>query len=179
MRRRASGFTLFELILVLVILSILGVLVLPSFTGSRDRSRVESQARAAIALARKAHALASAEGRTYLLVIDREAGELRLARHREPLAEVTDEDDPELDAPEDAPWATRFPFLEAVEVESFELGGELVEEGGEVKSRLAFRANGEADDGRVIFAKADERIAVRVDPYLGIARIEAADEDAE
>jgi hypothetical protein len=110
-------------------------------------------------------------------VIDRESGELRLARRREPLAEVTDDDDPELDAPENAAWTTRVAFMESVVLESFELDGEVVEPGGDVKTQVAFLANGEADDSRLIFRKDDERIAVRVDPYLGIARITDPAED--
>jgi type II secretion system protein H len=171
--RRRRGYTLLELLLVLVIIAILGILVLPSFTGGRDRRAVETQARTTVALARKARALASSEGRTYLLVVDRQAAQLRLARRREPLAEPTDEDDPELDAPEGALWTSAVPFEEAVQVESFERDGAATE--SDETPQIAFRASGEADDGRLVFAKDGERLAVRVDPYLGIARIEEAE----
>jgi type II secretion system protein H len=174
LRTRRTGFTLLELLLVLVIVAVLAVFVLPSLTGSRDRRNVEVQSRSALALTRKARALASAEGRVYVLVVDREKRELSLARRRDPLAEATNEDDPELDAPEDAAWRSPISFEEGVALESFEQDGELVETEGAL--HVAFFPVGEADDVRLLFQSGDDRLQVRVDPALGLARVEEVDE---
>ena len=183
-RRNTSqhqAFTILELLLVMVVIAVVGVLVLPSISNATASGRVEHQARAVLALARKAHALSAAEGRTYLLVIDSEKRELRLARRRDPLAEPTDDEDPELDVPATQQrWARPATFFNDVELEQVTLGEEEeVELGGE-PIKIAFEPSGQADEARLVFlGPKGERRVVEVDPILGVARIVPFEEGEE
>lgn len=178
--RNTKAFTVLELLLVMVVIAVVGVLVLPAVSNATASGRVEHQARAVLALARKAHALSAAEGRTYLLVIDSEKNEVRLARSRDPLAEPTDEDDPELDVPATQPrWAQPARFFEDVQLEQATLGEEEVDLSGD-PIKIAFAPSGEAEDIRLVFlGPAGERRVVTIDAVLGVARIVPVGEEDE
>ncbi|RMG19116.1 MAG: type II secretion system protein GspH [Planctomycetota bacterium] len=171
-----GGFTLLELLLVLVLLGILALLVAPRFAGARSAGALEAQARAAVALARKARALAAAEGRTYLLRIDPVHRTLRLARRRDPLAAPGDEDAPELDLGGDAVgWSAPLPFREGVVLRRVERGAPeapvAVDPGQDFD--LRFFPDGTGEDALLVFslAGADEERWVRFDAALGLARL--------
>lgn len=177
--RSRRAFTLIELLVVMVVVAAAGVMVVPRLAGSRARGRVLAQARTVATLAQAARARAASEGRTYLLIIDPEQGEARLARRRDPLAEATDEDDPEREpADAAASWSRGVAFeddVTLVEPLPSSLEGPLA---------IAFRPHGDADAAHVVFATADgtDRIAVVVDAAQGRCTIDetgaSAPEDA-
>ena len=105
-------------------------------------------------------------------LVDVEQRELFLARRRDPLAEPTSEDDPELDVPEDGPrWAEPVAFQEDVVLEAAEVSEEATEEGAAVW--VEFRPQGDADAAVLVFATSGGvQLSVVVDPNLGLARIE-------
>lgn len=165
--RRA--FTLLELLLVMLILAALALFVGPSAAGSRDRRSVEATARQALALCRLARARAAGEGRVYHLRVD--AQELALERARDPLLAPDDPDFPEREAPrEDESWSRPFVCAEEVVLIAAEHEGLLVE----TPLLIAFRPDGESDQAWLVWQAGDDRLALRIDPRLGRARIEEA-----
>lgn len=168
MTRRRS-FTLLELMLVMLILAALGLFVGPSLSGSRDRRRVEAAARQALAMCRLARARAAGEGRAYRLRVDQ--WELALERARDPLLAPDDEEDPEREAPrEDEGWSRPYVCEEGVTLV------EAWQEGLAVATPLTieFRPDGEADEAWLVWQAGEDRLALRLEPRLGRARIEEA-----
>ena len=175
---RRAGFTLLELLVVLVVIATLAALVAPSLTGSLARGRLDTTARAIVAQARKAKALATAEGRTYLLVIDPVGRELRLARRRDPLAAPSDPDDPEREPVADpAPdWARPVPFGDDVHLERALLdAGLLTEEELPLSEPLEvpFLPGGQSQELTFVFRLEgqEEQRAVQVLGPTGLARV--------
>jgi type II secretion system protein H len=74
--RCRSGFTLIELMVVMVILILLSALVAPAFTRQYYTARLNSAARNLVALMQYARSQAVVEGTTYRLNIDQEGGRL-------------------------------------------------------------------------------------------------------
>lgn len=151
----------------MAVIAAVGVMVVPRLAGSRVRGRVLAQARAVLTLAQTARARAASEGRTYLVIIDAETSTVTLGRRRDPLAEATDEEDPERE-PADATqsWSRALAFEEGVTlVEPAELEAPLA---------IAFRPHGDADAAHVVFAGPDgiDRVAVIVDPAQGRCTID-------
>jgi prepilin-type N-terminal cleavage/methylation domain-containing protein len=182
------GYTLLELILTIAVIAAVGVLVLPRLASGR-RGKVEDAARAALGLCRKARALAAAEGRTYVLVVDVEGGALRLARQRDPLAAPTDDERPELEAPqgdEDGEvgpprWARAVALGEEVTVAGAERGDLLEPEEvdlGEGALEVPFHANGASETTRIVFAtlQGADALTLEVDGPLGLARLRSPEE---
>ncbi len=168
------AFTLLELLCVLGVVAALAALAAPRLSASLGAGRLQAQARAAVALARKARALATSEGRAYLVVVDGEGRELRLARQRDPLA-APEGDDPEREALADAFWARPVPFEEGVEL--LEVQVDDAEEPassalGGAPPAIAFAPDGSAEAAILSFeGPAAERLEVWVDGPLGLARI--------
>lgn len=169
---RQRAFTLLELLLVLMVVSVFGALALPRMSGSLKHQRLQDQVRTTIALARKARALAASEGRAYVLVVDGEGRSLRLLRKRDPLAQAEGED-PELEPAEDpAPdWAQPWEFPEGVTLQGVERNEEQEET---QEAQIVFLPNGEAEAVRLTFGTGqsqDEQAVVEVLKPLGEARL--------
>jgi len=88
------GLTLIELMLVLVIIAALGGIVIPQFAGTRARFELDADARALLAMSRRARMVAVTEGRGCRLAIDPAARSYRLVRDADPLADPEDYVDP-------------------------------------------------------------------------------------
>lgn len=174
--RPRRGFTLIELLCVLAILAATAALVAPRLSGSFARSRLEDQARNAVVLCRQARALAAAEGRAALLVVDAEAESLRVLRRRDPLAPAAEGDDPELEVPEGDGdrWTRPVPFIEGVRLASAEVDGFAVEEG--LAAQVEFAPDGSATPAWLVFeSTAGAQLAVEVAGASGLARVAEAE----
>lgn len=173
---RRTGFTLLELLLVLLVVSTLALLVAPRLSGSTRLGRLRAQARTLVALGRRAKARAASEGRTYLLVVDGAEREARLARARDPLAAPDDEEDPEREAPaEGESWSRPLAFEDDVELVEVAVAEEERDPAEEVV--LAFRPQGDCDAASLVLEADGDRLEVTLDGPLGLARV--ADPDAE
>lgn len=178
-RPRQRAFTLLELLMVLAVVAVLAGFAAPRLAGSLKGQRLDAQARTVIALARKARALASAEGRSYELVFDPSAQTVRLARQRDPLAAPNDPEDPEREAlATDLEWARPLPFEEGVTLrEAAGAQGESLDLGQQFTIR--FYPDGSADARQVAFQIGTRTLRVEVRPHLGRAVLIEAATDAE
>lgn len=147
-RRGRSGFTLVELVVVLVLAAGLVALVLPSLTGTLDSARLRggaSQVRATLALARS---LAAHGGRARTVVIDLDRGEYGISGEKGKRA---------------LPGGIRFSLVRVGERESRE---------GEASIR--FFPDGSSGEAEIRLLSAGETgIRVLVEPLTGIASAEA------
>lgn len=177
-RGRARGFTLLELLLVCVLVASLAAIVAPSLSSSNQRSRLDSAARALVALGRGARARASADGRAYFLVVDPSRRELKVARQRDPLVAPDVEGDAEVEGDgwaDGAPWARTVELQEGVEVVRAEVGGLLVVAG--TLPRIAFAPDGTAEMGYFeLVGPGGDLVAVTVDGASGRTRILTSEE---
>lgn len=164
------SFTLLELVLVMIVLSALALLTVPSVAGSRERRDLDGAARSVLALSRLARARAAGEGRSYRVRVD--AGEVRLVRGRDPLVAPDDPEDPEREAPREGErWAAPVALPEGVRLLEAEVGGLLIEE---PPFEIAFHPGGDADAAYFVWQSRSgrETVTLRVDPLLGQASIE-------
>jgi len=176
------AFTLLELLLVLALVAVLAALAGPRLSGALKGQRLDAQARTVIAYARKARALAAAEGRSYELVFDPVAKTLRLARQRDPLAAPTDEEDPEREAlDENLAWARPQPFEEGVELidatstanTEGSAHSELEVETLDLAEAVAIRfaPDGSAQARELAFRSGTREVRIRVHAHLGRAQL--------
>jgi type II secretion system protein H len=180
--RPQRAFTLLELLLVLALVAVLAALAGPRMSGALKGQRLDAQARTVIAYARKARALAAAEGRSYDLVFDPVAKTLRLARQRDPLAAPSDPEDPEREALDEAlAWARPLPFEDGVELseatatQNTEGGAnsELETESLDLAEPVAvrFAPDGSAQARELAFRVGPREVRIRVRPHLGRAEL--------
>lgn len=142
--RRNKGFTLVELIVVLVILAALTALVAPSFSRTIVSARLRGSAAEVRSTLARARALAVAGGRERFVVFDLEKGEYGL-----------DND------------ATRRGFPDPVRLSGVRLAGEPMERGDAV---VRFFPDGTAEEAEVSVAGGDGgTLRVTVEPLTGIA----------
>ena len=172
------SFTLLELLMVLAVIAVLAGLAAPRLGGSLRGQRLDGQARTVIALARKARALAAAEGRAYELVVEPQLKTLRLARQRDPLAAPTDDEQPEREAASaDEAWSRPLPFEEGVTLlegltggaESFDLAAPIA---------IRFAPDGSADPCELAFQNGTKELRVRILAHLGRAILVAPEASA-
>ncbi len=147
-RQGRSGFTLVELIVVLLLAAGLVALVLPSLTGTLDSARLRggaSEVRATLALARS---LAAHGGRARTVVIDLDRGEYGVSGERGKRA---------------LPEGVRFSLVRVGERES-----------REGQASIRFLPDGSSGEAEIRLLSAGEAgFRVRVDPLTGIAFAEA------
>lgn len=143
-RTPPGGFTLLELVIVLFLAGLVAALVLPSFSGTLESSRLRSGAsevRAALTLART---LAVSGSRPRAAEFDIEAG--RYAVDGE---------------------ARGYVLPEGIRIESVRTG---VEEADRGTVRVRFFPDGSAEDAEIVIASSGGgRLRVTVDPLTGIA----------
>lgn len=78
-----DGFTLFELIIVLVIISMMSSVVIPRLVDSMGKMNAKTAAKKIAASLRYARARAASEKIPYISVFDFEAGEMAVGKYRE------------------------------------------------------------------------------------------------
>jgi type II secretion system protein H len=139
-----SGFTLLELIIVLVLAGLVAALVFPSFSGSIESSRLRSGAaevRAALTLART---LAASGSRVCAVSFDIERGEY-----------VVDGE------------ARKFLLPEGIRIDAAHVGTAAVDHG---TLSVRFFPDGSAEEAEIVLASpAGSLLRVAVDPLTGIA----------
>lgn len=142
--RRDEGFTLFELIVVLVILGALAALAAPSFSRTIVSARLRASASEVRSALARARSLAVAGARERSVVFDLEKGEYGLDNE-----------------------ATRRGFPDPIRLGGVRLSGEPVERGDAV---VRFFPDGTAEEAEVSVASGDGGgLRVTVEPLTGIA----------
>jgi general secretion pathway protein H len=144
-RRLAErGFTLLELIVVLLLAGLVAALVAPSFTGTLDSSRLRSGAAEVRSVLTLARALATSGSRPRDVAFDIGKGEFAV------LGE-----------------ARTYVLPEGVRIESAQLGGAVVEQ---ETFRIRFFPDGSAVGAEVVVASSSGgRFRVTVEPLTGVA----------
>jgi len=157
----------------MLVVSIVGALVIPRLANSTGAGRLDSQVQGAVSLCRKARALATSEGRTYLVVLEPLERRLVLARRRDPLAEPNNEANPEQELVEGSTrWSKPLPFEEGVDLVIVEQDEVELPLDGEEPLEVAFYAQGSADPVRLTFqGPGGDRLVVEVAGSTGLARI--------
>jgi general secretion pathway protein H len=174
-RNRISGFTLIELIIVLVLLSVATALVVPRLAGSLDRMNAESTARRISSALRFARSHAVTEKIPYMAIFDMDTNRLSVMAYPEPDETDSDEADPDDADSDDAeiggPQGPRVYILsDGVHLrEGVPLDGEAVTTGAFV---MGFFPGGGTTGGEVILNDDKDRIfSVALDRITGSVQI--------
>ncbi|MBN1832527.1 MAG: prepilin-type N-terminal cleavage/methylation domain-containing protein [Deltaproteobacteria bacterium] len=169
-RNRISGFTLIELMIVLVLLSVATALVVPRLAGSLDRMNAESTARRIASALRFARSRAVTEKIPYLAVFDMDTNMLSVMAYPAP-----DETDPNEADPDNAeiggPQEPRvYIFPDGIRLrEGVPLDGETVTAGAFV---MGFFPGGGTTGGKVILRDDKDRVfSVDLDRITGSVKI--------
>jgi type II secretion system protein H len=142
--RTRGGFTLLELIVVLFLAGLVAALVVPSFSGTLDSSRLRSGAAEVRSVLTLARTLAASGSRTRTVAFDIGKGEFAV------LGE-----------------ARTYLLPEGVRIESARVGGAVVEE---ETFRVLFFPDGSAEATEIVVSSASGgRFRVTVEPLTGIA----------
>ena len=165
-RSRREGFSLIELIIVLVILSVITALVAPRLTQSLSRMNVESTARRVASALRLARSLAVTEKVTYLAMFDMNADILTVSSYQQTLGE---EDSPELEA-DHAVTPKVYMLKDGVHLkEGLALNGDIITTGA---FQMAFFPGGGTSGGEVVLGDDEGRsFSVTVDRIAGSVKI--------
>jgi len=165
-RSRPEGFTLIELIIVLVILSVITALVVPRLTQSLSRMNVESTARRVASALRLARSLAVTEKVPYGAMFDMNTDTLTVVSYQQAPKEG---DSPEPEAnPTVGPRV--YVLTDGVHLkEGVALNGETVTTGA---FEMAFFPSGGTSGGEVVLGDNEGRsFSVTVDRILGSVKI--------
>jgi general secretion pathway protein H len=165
-RSRREGFSLIELIIVLVILSVITALVAPRLTQSLSRMNVESTARRVASALRLARSLAVTEKIPYLAEFDMDADTLSVFSYQRTPEE---EDSPES---EDTPTVTQraYALTDGVRLkEGVALNEETVTTGA---FQISFFPSGGTSGGEVVLGDNEGRsFSISVDRITGSVKI--------
>jgi general secretion pathway protein H len=165
-RSKPEGFTLIEMIIVLVILSVMTALVVPRLTKSLSRMNLEGTVRRVASALRLARSLAVTEKVTYLALFDMNADSLTVTSYQQTPKE---EDSPELEA-DRAVMPKVYILKDGIHLkEGVALNGESVTDGA---FRMAFFPGGGTSGGKVVLGDDEGRsFSVSVDRIAGSVKI--------
>lgn len=159
-RRSSSGFTLLEVVLVMVILTIFAAVTIPTLAGRLPRARVERGAADVVAYGKKARAEAVLTGGTCRLVIDADARTMHLERESDPFREADQWE------PVPGGWGVPLTFGDGVEIDTGETG------------EFVFHPHGGATGGTIeIFNEREDRVTVEIDDTTGRVHIPTEEDD--
>jgi Tfp pilus assembly protein FimT len=170
--KRVEGFTLYEVIIVLVVLMVVGGVVAPSFTGFLPSIRVQKAGDGLMATIEKARVDAALTSRRFRIVFTKEPAAYRLEYEPDPMSEPgTFRRLPgDWGAKNDLPEGVTFSLLEGAEAvtDSKESGEEALE----------FSPDGSSTALTIMLAHENGRnVTIQVDPATGRARVVEPEED--
>jgi len=162
-----TGFTLFELVLVILVVTIAVSIVMPSFSGTLATVATRSSARRLMALSRRARAQAVAEGIRHRVNFDFDERQFWLTAESAPLSE------PGVYREIEADWGQRLEVPDKVTLRRVVM---IVEEEREElesgETHVTFSPDGTACDCEVVFEAADGfRCVVAIRGLTGRVRI--------
>jgi len=161
-RIRRSGFTLYEVIIVLIVLLTVSAIVIPSFSGFLPTEKVRRSGDGLLSTIAKAHDDAVLTSRRIRLVFSKEPPAYRLEYEPDPMNE------PATFRPLPGDWGAKTELPEDVTV-TVE-GAEPDEENGE--EYLEFSPDGTATEARIILAHENGgEVVLELDPAGGRARV--------
>ena len=167
-RKKGTGFTLFELLVVLILVSLITSFVGPRLIKSLNRRNIESTARQIAASLRYARSGAVSEKSPYRALFDMDADRLTIERYPSP------EEDPSNPAvtPYEKPKVftltpgTRFH-------KGISLGGETIENG--IFEMVFFPAGGTSGGEIFLLDKENRRFSITVDMITGSITVKQED----
>ena len=143
-RRARGGFTLLELIVVLVLAGLVAALVVPSFSGTLESTRLRSGAAEIRAVFTLARTLAASGSRVRAVAFDAGKGEYEIEGE-----------------------ARKYILPEGIRIEAARFRGGTAEQ---ETFRVRFFPDGSAEEASILVAStAGGRLRVTVDPLTGIA----------
>lgn len=170
-RNRIFGFTLIELIIVLILLSVATALVAPRLTGSLDRMNAESTARRISSALRFARSHAVTEKIPYLAIFDMDTNMLSVMASLMPDETDSDEADPDDTQTNDPQKPRVYVLSEGIRLkEGVPLDGETMTTGTFV---MGFFPGGGTTGGKVILQDDKDRVfSVVLDRITGSVKVQ-------
>jgi general secretion pathway protein H len=173
--KKAKGFTLLELLVVLVIISLSSALVVPRLAGSMSNLNLRTACKRVAASLRYARTRAAAEKNPYSAVFDFQRGTLSIADSR---YFADESEDAGLEGPEKEEYVPKTYLLPPEVILEQASRGELKADSGSFE--VTFFPSGSCSGGEIILAnKRGRRYTVSVDFITGSVRVrEGAEEGA-
>ena len=157
-----SGFTLLELLVVVVIVTLMSVLVAPRMFGSLTHMNLKTEAKRLAAAMRYARSQAVTRQIDYEAVFDVEGRQVRIAAIEVEGDNPTEADEPVEgdDDPEETPAPRVYVLPEGITLQKSEAGEEMFPEG---ELKIEFYPDGNSSGGEVILSnERGKRYIVRV-----------------
>ena len=169
------GFTLLELLVVLVIISLMSVLVVPQLTGSLSKTNLQTASKKISASLRYARSRAASEKITYVAIFDFEKNRLSIITGQEAQTGETTEEDLG-DGKERVIRSNSYDLPDGVKLEKAVSGGDEIDSG---HYQITFFPAGSSSGGDVILTNdRGKRYKISVDFITGIVRLGSWDESA-
>jgi general secretion pathway protein H len=169
------GFTLLELLVVLVIISLMSVLVVPQLTGSLAKTNLQTASKKISASLRYARSQAASEKIIYVAIFDFEKDRLSIMTGQEAQTDETIEQDLG-DGEEPVIRSKSYDLPDGVKLEKGVSGEDEIDSG---LFQIAFFPTGSSSGGDVILTNdRGKRYKISVDFITGVVRLESWDEPA-
>lgn len=173
------GFTLLELLVVMVVISLMSVLVVPQLTGSLARMNLQTASKKISASLRYARSQAASEKITYVAVFDFEKDRLSIMTGQEAQTGETIEETIEEDLDDGKERVIRsksYDLPDGVKLEKAVSGGDEIDSG---HFQITFFPAGSSSGGDVILTNdRGKRYKISVDFITGIVQLGSWDESA-
>ncbi len=181
-RKASAGFTLLELIVVLVIVGLVSAIAAPRFVGSLTKTHLRTSVQKIASALRYARSQAVSEKKTYFAVFDFEKNGCFIEPEKseqkdDPHAEVEAEAAATEGSPEKKAGAKAYFLPETVRIEKGVIGEEVIESDS---FKLEFYPVGNSSGGEVVLLDEKEnRFRILVDPITGIVTLSDKDESEQ
>lgn len=170
------GFTLLELLVVMVVISLMSVLVVPQLTGSLARMNLQTASKKISASLRYARSQAASEKITYVAIFDFEKDRLSIMTGQEAQTGETIIEEDLGDGKERVTRSTSYDLPDGVKLEKAVSGGDEIDSG---HFQITFFPTGSSSGGDVILTNdRGKRYKISVDFITGIVQLGSWDESA-